>query len=70
MSPCWAFHWLYGSFIFQNCLSPFLAWANGMATPLKEGKKKFVPTPYPKRKRLDLHYCTLNLSLAACKFYS
>jgi hypothetical protein len=55
MSPYWAFHWLYGTFIFQNCLSPFLAWANGMATPLKEGKKTFLPTPFPKRKRLDPH---------------
>ncbi len=29
MSACWAFPLAAWNFYFQNCLSPFLAWANG-----------------------------------------
>jgi hypothetical protein len=58
------------NFYFPKLFAPFLAWANAMATPLKEKKEKIPPNPIPKKKKPDPHYCTLYLSLAACKFYS
>jgi len=44
------------NFYFQNCLSPFLARANGMAMPPKKKKEKNPPPthpPPPKRKNPD-----------------
>jgi hypothetical protein len=54
-STCWAFHWLHGTFICKNCLSPFWAWANGMAAPPKKRKKKkiFPPPSSPERENPD-----------------
>jgi hypothetical protein len=48
------------NFYFQNCLSPFLARANGMATPpkkKKEKRKNSSPNPASslKRKNPDLY---------------
>ncbi len=40
------------NFYFQNCLSPFLSWANGMATnPKKEKRKKFLPQTLPQKEK-------------------
>jgi hypothetical protein len=35
------------NFYFQNCLPPFLAWANGMATP----EKRKIPSHLPKKNK-------------------
>jgi hypothetical protein len=42
------------NFNLHNCLSPFLTWADGMATPpKKEKEKKFLPPLLPKKKKPD-----------------
>jgi len=44
------------NFYFPKLFAPFLAWANGMATPLKEKKEKILPTQeQPKKKNQDPH---------------
>jgi hypothetical protein len=43
------------NFYFPKLFAPFLAWANGMATPLKEKKEKIPPNPIPKKKNQDPH---------------
>jgi hypothetical protein len=42
------------NFYFPELFAPFLAWANGMATPLKEKKEKIPPNPIPKKKNRTL----------------
>jgi hypothetical protein len=43
------------NFYFPKLFAPFLAWANGMATLLKEKKEKIPPNPVPKKKKPDPH---------------
>jgi hypothetical protein len=55
------------NFCFENSLSPYLAWANGMEQPQKRKKKKFpLPTPPPQNeKKLGPSLMHLSLSLDA-----
>jgi hypothetical protein len=40
LSACWAFsHWLHEISVFQNCSSPFFAWAN---TPIMNWGYSFI----------------------------
>jgi hypothetical protein len=40
------------NFYFENSLSPYVAWANGMEQPQKRKKKKFPPAnPALKKKK-------------------
>ncbi len=51
MSPCWAFHWLHGTFIFETVCHHF--W-NGMTTSPKKKKHKNPSAPScPKIKKPD-----------------
>jgi hypothetical protein len=39
------------NFYFPKLFAPFLAWANGMATPLKEKKEKIPPNPITQKEK-------------------
>jgi len=55
------------NFYLHNCLSPFLTWADGKATPPKKKKEKnFLPPLLPKKKKTrPLSLVMLRLSLTA-----